>query len=75
METGWGEAQTFNALGRRRAKFTWEAADSPQKDRAFLIPGPGSTSGHCWVWKTPPISRARNLHPNPFLLSSQLVFF
>lgn len=75
METGWGEAQTFNALGRRRAKFTWEAADSPQKGRAFLIPGPGSTLGHCRVWKTPPISRASNLHPNPFLLSSQLLFF
>lgn len=48
METGWGEAQTFNALGRRRAKFTWKAADSPQKGRAFLVPGPGSTLGHCW---------------------------
>lgn len=48
METGWGEAQTVNALGRRRAKFTWKAADSPQKGRAFLVPGPGSTLGHCW---------------------------
>lgn len=52
METGWGEAHTFNALGRRRAKFTWKAGNSPQKGRAFLIPrdpkGPGNSLGHCW---------------------------
>lgn len=56
MKTALGKDHTFNALGRRRARFSQKAENRPQKDSWCLShpsrdpKGPMSNSGTTGTW-------------------------